>query len=310
MKKSKSFFEAVTALKAVTQTLFKKMPGLFLAVVYLIDLGIRSYLSAGWSTTYLLGVLILIISIGIYVSSKSLSETTLSFVLGVLTIYSIDWKKANITLFVILYLAYIVVTFYISAIRLTVKQESILIQAACKLDIGTYKEVYKRLKNISEKPTKYGQLSILDKCEIVRYLAFRQVIIGEYEEAINMIELIKNVCQGEITPCCEIYYGFYTYCHNQIPTPPNISKEVEKMFDKVTTLAISYLEFFEIFAQTKRILVEKKLSFDKYLFEIGLLALQGYSSTDISEIMREKYLKYGSLGAAPVKLENMKEHNA
>ena len=67
MKKSKSLFEALTALKAVTQTLLKKMPVLFLVVVYLIDLGIRSYLSAGWSTTYLLGVLILIISIGIYV---------------------------------------------------------------------------------------------------------------------------------------------------------------------------------------------------------------------------------------------------
>lgn len=291
MKKSKSLFEALTALKAVTQTLFKKMPVLFLVVVYLIDLGIRSYLSAGWSTTYLLGLLILIISIGIYVSSKSLSETTLSFVLGILTIYSIDWGKANITLFVILYLAYIVVTFYISAIRLATKQESILTQAACKLDIGNYKDVYKRLKNISQKSTKYGQLSILDKSEIIRYLAFRQVIIGEYEEAINMIELIKNVCQAEITPCCEIYYGFYTYCHNQTPTPPNISKEVEKMFDKVTTLTISYLEFFEIFAQTKRILVEKALSFDKYLLEIKLLALQGYSSADIGEIMREKYLK-------------------
>lgn len=291
MKKNKSLFEALTALKAVTQTLFKKMPVLFLVVVYLIDLGIRSYLSAGWSTTYLLGLLILIISIGIYVSSKSLSETTLSFVLGILTIYSIDWEKANITLFVILYLAYIVVTFYISAIRLAAKQENILTQAACKLDIGNYKDVYKRLKNISQKSTKYGQLSILDKSEIIRYLAFRQVIIGEYEEAINMIELIKNVCQAEITPCCEIYYGFYTYCHNQTPTPPNISKEVEKMFDRVTTLTISYLEFFEIFAQTKRILVEKALSFDKYLLEIKLLALQGYSSADISEIMREKYLK-------------------
>ena len=290
MKKSKSLFEAITALKAVTQTLFKKMPVLFLVVVYLIEIGIRSYLSAGWSTTYLLGLLILIISIGIYVSSKSLSETTLSFVLGILTIYSIDWKKANITLFVILYLAYIVVTFCISAIRLAAKQESILTQAACKLDIDNYKDVYKRLETISEKSTKYGQLSILDKSEIIRYLAFRQVI-GEYEEAINMIELIKSVCQAEITSCCEIYYGFYTYCHNQTPTPPNISKEVEKMFDKVTTLTISYLEFFEIFAQTKRILVEKTLSFDKYLLEIKMLALQGYSSTDISEIMREKYLK-------------------
>lgn len=209
MGKSKSLFEAISALKAVTETLFKKMPVLFLVVVYLADLGIRSYLSAGWSTTYLLGVLIFIISIGIYINTKSFSETTLSFVLGILTIYSIDWKKTNITLFVSLYLAYIVVTFLISSIRLAANQESILIQAACKMDIDKYKDVYDRLKNISQKSTKYSQLSILDKSEIIRYLAFRQVSIDEYEEAINMIELIKSVCRADIIPCCEIYYGFY-----------------------------------------------------------------------------------------------------
>lgn len=291
MNKSKSLFEAITALKDVTQTLFKKMPVLFLVLVYLIDLGIRSYLSAGWSTTYLLGLLILLISIGIYVSTKSFSETTLSFVLGILTIYSINWEEANITLFVILYLVYIVVVFYISAIRLAAKQENILIQAACKLDMSDYKNIYKRLKGISQKSTKHNQLSILDKSEVIRYLAFRQVIIGEYEEAINLIELIKSVCQAEIIPCCEIYYGFYTYCYNKKPTPPNISKEVERMFDKVTTLTISYLEFFEVFSETKRILVEEKLNFDKYLLEIKLMALEGYSGSDISEIMREKYLK-------------------
>lgn len=291
MNKSKSLFEAITALKDVTQTLFKKMPVLFLVLVYLIDLGIRSYLSAGWSTTYLLGLLILLISIGIYVSTKSFSETTLSFVLGILTIYSINWEEANITLFVILYLVYIVVVFYISAIRLAAKQENILIQAACKLDMSDYKNVYKRLKGISQKSTKHNQLSIFDKSEVIRYLAFRQVIIGEYEEAINLIELIKSVCQAEIIPCCEIYYGFYTYCNNKKPTPPNISKEVERMFDKVTTLTISYLEFFEVFSETKRILVEEKLNFDKYLLEIKLMALEGYSGSDISEIMREKYLK-------------------
>lgn len=291
MNKSKSLFEAIKALKDVTQTLFKKMPFLFLVLVYLIDLGIRSYLSAGWSTTYLLGLLILLISIGIYVSTKSFSETTLSFVLGILTIYSINWEEANITLFVILYLVYIVVVFYISAIRLAAKQENILIQAACKLDMSDYKNIYKRLKGISQKSTKHNQLSILDKSEVIRYLAFRQVIIGEYEEAINLIELIKSVCQAEIIPCCEIYYGFYTYCNNKKPTPPNISKEVERMFDKVTTLTISYLEFFEVFSETKRILVEEKLNFDKYLLEIKLMALEGYSGSDISEIMREKYLK-------------------
>lgn len=126
MKKSRSLFEAFRALKNLVQVLFKKMPVLFLVLIYLVDLGIRSYLSEGFSTTYLLGLLILLISIGIYVSTKSFSETTLSFVLGVLTIYSIDWEKANITLFVILYLAYIVIVFYVSVIRLAAKQEVIL----------------------------------------------------------------------------------------------------------------------------------------------------------------------------------------
>ena len=125
MKKSRSLFEAFRAQKNLVQVLFKKMPVLFLVLIYLVDLGIRSYLSEGFSTTYLLGLLILLISIGIYVSTKSFSETTLSFVLGVLTIYSIDWEKANITLFVILYLAYIVIVFYVSVIRLAAKQEVI-----------------------------------------------------------------------------------------------------------------------------------------------------------------------------------------
>lgn len=238
MKKNNSLLAALSALKVVTQTLFKKMPVLFLVVVYLVDLGIRGYLAAGFSTTYLLGMLILTLSIGIYVSTRSFSETTLSFVLGMLTIYSIDWKKENISLFIILYLAYIVVTFCISSVRLAAKQESILTQAACKLDISNYKAVYNRLKVISEKSTKYSQLSILGKSEIIRYLAFRQVNIDEYEDAINIIELIKSVCQAEITPCCEIYYGFYTYCRNQSPTSSGIAKKVERMFDKVTTLTI------------------------------------------------------------------------
>lgn len=290
MKRRNSLFEAIKALKAVTQTLFKKMPVLFLVVIYLVDLGVRSYQSAGWSTTYLIGLLILIISIGVYMSTKSYSETTLSFVLGILTVYSIDWDKANVTLFVLLYLAYVVIIFYISAIRLSAKQESILSQAACKLDMDDYDNVYKRLKNISQETTKHNQLSILEKSEIIRYLAFRQVIIGEYEEAINVIELIKGVCQAELISCCEVYYGFFTYCYNKKPAPPNISKEVERMFDKVTTLTISYVEFFEIFSETKRILVEEKLTFDRYLLEIKLLALKGYSSKDICELMTEKFL--------------------
>jgi len=243
----------------------------------------------GWSVSYILGLVILITSIGIYISTKSFSETTLSFVLGLLTVYSIDWNKANIKLFIILYLAYIMLIFCISSIRLSAKQESILIQAACKLNINDSDEVYKRLKKISEKLTKYNQLSIIDKCEIIRYLSFRQISTVEYEEAINLIELFVGVCQTELIPCCEIYYGFYTYCYNL--DYRDVSQEIEKMFDKVTSLNISYASFFEIFSQTKRILVEKIMTYDNYIIEIKSLAISGYSESDIIDILRKKYLQ-------------------
>lgn len=289
MKKSKSLSEAIKALGSLVQTLFKKMPALFLAVIYLIDLAIRSYQSAGFSTIYLVGLLILFISVCIYVTSKSFAETTLSFVLGILTVYSINWEEANFTLFIALYLAYTIFIFYTYSIRLSAKQESILIQAACKLDMDDFKNVYKRIKGISEINTKSHQLSIIDKSEIIRYLAFRQVIIGEYEDAINVIELIKNVCQISLLDCCEIYYSFFTYCKNK-QQHPNISKEVERMFDRVTTLSVSYAEFFSIFKETKRILVEDKLTYEKYLVEIKMLAFKGYSDNDIIEILKDNYL--------------------
>jgi abortive infection bacteriophage resistance protein len=62
------------------------------------------------------------------------------------------------------------------------------------------------------------------------------------------------------------------------------------MFDKVTTLTIAYNEFFEVFSNTKRILVEDKINYDKYLTEIRLYALKGYSSSDITEILKSEYL--------------------
>lgn len=256
MKKSRSLIEVLKSLSSVTQSLFTKMPVLFLVIIYLLDLGIRGYLSEGFSVTSLLGALILFISIGIYISTKSFAETTLSFILGILTIYTIDWETANISLFVILYFSYVILVFFISSIRLAARQESILVQAACKLDMDDYDAVYKIIKNISQQSTKHNQLSIIEKSEIIRYLAFRQMKIGEYEEAINVIELIKGVCQIEFIQCCEIYYGFYTHVYNRRPTPPNISRTVERMFDKVTTLTVAYNEFFEIFSSTKRILVE------------------------------------------------------
>ena len=55
-----------------------------------------------------------------------------------------------------------------------------------------------------------------------------------------------------------------------------------------------FSKFRMYFADTREsvcILQNWKGRVDKYLLEISLMSLKGYSSTDISEIMRENYLK-------------------
>lgn len=290
MSKSKSLGEAISALKNVTKTLFQKMPVLFLMVIYIFQLCIQSYLSEGLSVILLLCAIILMTSIGIFISTKSYSQTTLSFILGILTVYTINWETANYKLFIFVYLIYTVSIFYISVIGTMAKQEVILIQAATKLDINDFDPIFKRLKKISMQQTKGNQLTIIERSEIIRYLAFRQVIIGEYEESIDVIELIKSVCQISVNDSCELYYSLYMYCRNTDDLITNYPRAVERLIDRITTVPLSYTDFFSIFNNTKRILYDRTLGFTEYIVEIKKLAIKGYSATDIVDFIKNEYL--------------------
>lgn len=288
MSKNNSLLRAIKALKNVIKDLFAKMPVLFVFVVYVTKLMIDAYLSEGFSIVFLIGIMILSISIITYITTNDISSTTLSFILGILTVYSVNWGEANYKLFIILYMIYTILVFLVSSLKLAIKKESILTQAASKIDVHNFEEIYKILNKISMKSTQYNQLSIIDRCEIIRYLAFRQVITGEYEQAINSVELISGACQIELNKCCEMYYSMYMYCKNNGVTQ-RIDKEVERLLDKVTTLTITYSEFFDVFKETKRILIENNMNFNEYIIEIQLLSLKGYSYQDIISSLKERF---------------------
>jgi hypothetical protein len=124
----------------------------------------------------------------------------------------------------------------------------------------------------------------------IRYLAFRQVIIGEYEDAINVIELIMCVCQTSISNCCELYYDLYMYCKNTNGLITNYPKAVERLIDRITTISLSYFDFFVVFSNTIRVLYDKTLDFNQYIIEIKSLALKGYSANDIIEFLRVQHI--------------------
>ncbi|RXE58022.1 hypothetical protein [Acetivibrio mesophilus] len=293
MNATKSLGHVLKAFANVVKDLFYKNPVLFLVLVYLSDLGIRSYIEAGYSKILLLDIIILVVSIGIYISTKSISQTTLSFILGLLTVYTIDWEKSSITLFMILYITYFIIIFFIGSVRLSAKQETILIQATNKLadlsDNRDYKHVFKRLKKISLVNTKSSQLTIIEKSEVIRYLAFRQVAIGEYEDAINTVELIKTVCQIDLGKSCELYYSLYTFSKNKLSTN-NHSKEVINILDRILTIPMPHEEFFNIFRQTKKLLFQDKINLNDYFIKIKLLAIDGFDEDEIIGELNDSYM--------------------
>lgn len=287
LKKTRALGDAIVAFKNLIATLVFKNPVLIVALIYAIDLGVRGYLAEGFSQNLLMMVIILFVSMGIYASTNSFSETTLSFILGVLTVFTINWKEANIGLFICFYLIYLLFVFYAKQIKIMSKQETILIQAANKLsDDSNFNEVFSNLKKISLSLTDGKQLTILQKSEVIRYLSYRQMIISEMEDAIKSVEVIYCICQISLNEACEVFYGLYLYSKNKMHSPNNV-KAVLDYFDLIVTVPLSYSEFFAIFKSTKKLLYEGKYSFQQYISEIKLLALAGYGDSEIIDRILE-----------------------
>ena len=286
MKERSSLYQSIKLLMGLIKDLLAKVPSLFFVLAFIAYFIIDIFISSNELIMLLIGIIILIISLCMYIKTNKISDTTLSFVLGILTMYSIEWEKADYKLFIGLYIMYIMLLFSCHSIKLGMKQENILKQAAYKIDPNIYNETYAKLKALSMTSTNYNILSIISRCEVMRYLAFRKVDVTEYKDSIRVIELIHCVCQMELMKCCEIYYSMFMYCKNSYENYENIPKAVERMIDKVTIISISYEEFFDIFKETKYLLIKGELGFDSYLMLIEKLAIKGYGSKDIIDNLK------------------------
>lgn len=289
MKERSSLYQSTKLLIGLIKDLLAKVPSLFFALAFIVYFIIDTFISSDKLIMLLIGIIILIISLCMYIKTNKISDTTLSFILGILTMYSIDWGKADYKLFIGLYIMYIILLFSCHSIKLGMKQENILKQAAYKIDPNIYNETYTKLKALSMTSTNYNILSIINRCEVMRYLAFRKVDVAEYKDSIRVIELIHCICQMELMKSCEIYYSMFMYCKNHHKNYDNIPKSVERMIDKVTILSISYEEFFDIFKETKYILINGKLDFDDYLISIEQVAIAGYGCKEIIDNFKKYY---------------------
>ncbi|GAA0741244.1 hypothetical protein [Clostridium oceanicum] len=287
--RSNSLNEAIKALGNVIKDLFRKMPILFFGFIAGVYWIINMYFNTVEYKQFILCLLILIVSIAIYVKNKSISETMLTFMLGILTVFSVDWEQANFKLFIVFYLVFTLMIFIIGSISLSIKQESILVQAANYLSIRhNYDEIYKEVKNIANKSTLGNQLGPIEKAEAIRAFAFRKININDMEEGVKSVEIIKTVCQIDLYKACELFYSLYIFSRNY-RLCDNHSRDTINLFDKILTIPVSPEQFFEIFRKTKKKIRVGQLTFDEYVEKIDELANDGMDSFEIIEELIKVY---------------------
>lgn len=281
--KKNTFQETWRALINVIQKLFETHKWMYLFLIYIIWLAMEAFSNSQSGMIFILCMIISIVSLGIYGNTKSYSETALSFILGLFTVFSTTWDSKLFMLFISFYLLFNVVIFMIASISLAAKKETIITQAAVKYRNQNYDEVVKALKEISDKPSKNGQLGPIAKAESIRFLSYRKIEIEHLTEAINVVELIKTVQQCELSEALTLFYNLYVL---DVSSGENkfSGDRIVRMMDEIVVLPVSHEEFYYLFNKLKKNVMKKEITFFNLMWKIKEYV---YKGMDVEEIVQE-----------------------
>jgi len=279
----KSLNQVLIELKNVTKRLFETNKWMYLFLIYIMYLVVTAFKNSETGMVFILCIIISFISMIIYAKSKSYSETALSLILGLFTVFSTQWNSKLFILFISFYTVFNLITFMISAISLAAKKETILLQASLKYRDNDQKSVYKQLDKIASSSSDGNQLGIISRAESIRFLSYRKLDIAYLEDALNVIEMIKTVQQCELSEALTLFYNLYTL--DVIGNDnPFTKKRMIRMFDEIVVLPVSHDEFYLLFNKCKKLVLQGKLTFFELMQSIKRHI---YNGLDVDEIVVE-----------------------
>lgn len=281
----KSLKEVIKALANVIGRLLRQHPLIFLTFMAIITFGLLMFTKSEQRMTFGLCVLISFVSILIYTRNNNYAETLLSFMLGVLTIFTITWDNYTSKLFIGFYVSVNIIIFFITSIKLAMKVETELTAAASYIDLNNFKSTYKELNRISKIDTQYNTLGGLERAETIKYLAYMKVSLVEIAESIKNIELIKVIYQLELKSSCDFFKTLY-----YIKQRSNSFFSITNLLDLIVAkrLPLTPEEFLTILNQTKKEIIQNSFSISNYLDIIDESVLNGEDIDGIVNNLKNK----------------------
>lgn len=274
-----SLKEILISFKNVLGRLLRQHPTIFLTFMAIITFGLIMFTKSEQRMTFGLCILISFVSILIYSRNNNYAETLLSFMLGVLTIFTIKWDGYTSKLFIGFYVSVNIIIFFLTSIKLAMRIETELTAAASYIDLDNFKATYKRLNEISKINTKFNMLGGVERAETVKHLAYMKVPIHEIEESIKNIEMIKVIYQLDLLSSCDFFKTLY-----YIKLRSGSLFDITNLLDLIVAkrLPLTPEEFLKILNKTKKEIIQNSFSIVDYLARIDKAV---YNGEDIDGII-------------------------
>jgi len=274
----------LASLANVVGSLFRQFPFFFVVLMVGAFKVLLLFTHSKNKMEFGLCLLVSFVSIIIYAQTKKYAETMLSFMVSILTIFTINWDGYNSKIFIAFYIGINVLVFFLSTIMLASNKETDITHAASYISRGNFKEVYGQLDAICNKPTKFQQISVLDKAQAIRYLAYASVKMDQMFAAIEYIEMIKVVYGIPLNEALNFYRDIFF-----VGKRSTNYFDTSHFLDKVVSIGLPLTpsEFMEIFNKTKKMIISGRMDVDSYLAKVAELAYSGHSNDEIVAILNE-----------------------
>lgn len=263
--------DSIRELRSTAQAANKLVPGCVLVTI-LLAAGV--VVVALLSVQLMMAVIILVVlfsSIGVYSQAKNYGEAALALVAGLLTAFTVEWTAGRFIVFIMAWISLSLAALLISSVRLAAAVQEIYFDAAQKIDPQKPGSVQVQLEEIG-KDKFIRMLGPIERAEVIRLFAFRQLPIPSMQYALRAVEMLSTVTRVDHRSVADFVIDIYKMFKS---TPgPRYQALLDKIYAIIRASPVSPSEFILAFRGSRHLALSGALDPDTYFTDLTA-ALEG-----------------------------------
>lgn len=246
----------------------------------------------------LAGMIALLVNFGIWLESSSIGaviivslvllsrthygEAALSLIIGILTVYSVQWTTGRYVLFMGSLFGFSFTTLLIYSVKMASESEDILRQAAIWMteDEDCIEEIEDELESLSKKSNTV--LGPIDRAKSLRALAFKSVPLEAMEVALDGVEKLSVITKVDFDLVSITVANLYKILAQQ-GTKTNFDFEtaIDQFYTTMNNSPVPPEEFIENFNKHRKVLLEQEMDLESYLEDLYENLSKGRSGEEL-----------------------------